>query len=116
MRLQTEYWLVQLRLDQDLRIRIRSDQEARLEKCQCMITALNIKASSINHAFTIVSEAYETKRLSHTGNVFERAYTRVEPGGWRTLDQLRLSAIAEVVGPATALAGNQHPMPCDTVD
>jgi hypothetical protein len=33
-------------------------------------------------------------RLSHTGNVFERAYARIEPTGWQTLDQLRLTAIA----------------------
>ena len=106
MRLQTDCWLVEVHLVQDLNIRIRGDQEARLEKCRCVIPALKRKASSINHAFTIVSEAYETKRLSHTGNVFERAYTWVEPGAWRTLDQLRLSAIVEVVGSATALEEN----------
>src|SRR6476660_7891819 len=102
MRLLTDYWLVEVHLVQDLSIRIRGDHEARLEKCRCAIPALKRKASSINHAFTVVSEAYETQRLSHTGNVFERAYTWVEPGGWRTLDQLRLSAIGEVGESATA--------------
>jgi hypothetical protein len=97
MKLKTEYWLVEVHLDQDLCIRIRGDQEARLEKCKCMISALKREASSINHAFTIVSEAYETQRLSHTGNVFERAYTWIEPTGWKTLDQLRLDAIAELL-------------------
>jgi hypothetical protein len=96
MKLKTEYWLVEVRLEQDLCIRIRGDQEARLEKCKCTIPALKRDASSINHAFTIVSERYETQRLSHTGNVFQRAYTWVEPGGWRTLDELRLTAIASV--------------------
>jgi hypothetical protein len=40
MGLHTEYWLVEVRLEQDLRIRIRGDQEARLEKCKCVIPAL----------------------------------------------------------------------------
>jgi len=100
MKLKTEYWLAEVRLDQDLCIRIRGDQEARLEKCKCMILALKREASSVNHAFTIVSEAYETQRLSHTGNVFERAYTWVEPAGWRTLDELRVSVIADHVAAA----------------
>jgi hypothetical protein len=97
MKLKTEYWLVEVHLEQDLRIRIRGDQEARLEKCKCMIPALKREASSVNHAFTLVSENYETQRLSHTGNVFERAYTWVEPGRWRTLDEIRLSVISDHV-------------------
>ena len=94
MGLQTEYWLVEVRLDQGLCIRIRGDQEARLEKCRCFIPALNEKASSVNHAFTIVSEAYERKRLSHTGNVFERAYARLSPDGWKSLGDLRRAVVS----------------------
>ena len=97
MKLKTEYWLVELQLEQDLNIRIRGDQEARLEKCKCVIPALKREASSVNHAFTLVSENYETQRLSHTGNVFERAFTLVEPGRWRTLDEIRLSVISDHV-------------------
>jgi len=92
---QTEYWLVEVRLEQDLYIRIRGDQEAKLESCRCVIPALRLEATSINHAFTLISEAYETKRLSHTGNVFERAYTPVGPKRWQTLDDLRIKAIAQ---------------------
>jgi hypothetical protein len=65
MGLLTDYWLVEVRLYEALNIRIRGDQEARLEKCRCFVPALSREASSINHAFTVVSEAYETKRLSH---------------------------------------------------
>lgn len=100
MKLKTEYWLIEVHLEQDLSIRIRGDQEARLEKCKCVIPALRREASSVNHAFTLVSEAYETQRLSHTGNVFERAYTWVEPAGWRTLAELRLRVIADHVAAA----------------
>jgi hypothetical protein len=91
----TEYWLVEVRLGQELYIRIRGDQEAKLESCKCVIPALNLEATSINHAFTIISEAYETARLSHTGNVFERAYTPLGPYRWQTLDDMRIKAIAQ---------------------
>jgi hypothetical protein len=92
---QTEYWLVEVRLKQDLKIRIRGDQEAKLEPCSCLIPSLEREATSINHAFTLISETYETERLSHTGNVFERAYTPVGPKRWQTLDDLRIKAIAQ---------------------
>ena len=98
VKLQTEYRFVEVLLQEDLYIRIRGDQKAKLEKCKCLIPALKREATSINHAFTLVSEAYETERLSHTGNVFDRAYTCVDPGGWRTLDDLRLKAITESRG------------------
>jgi hypothetical protein len=91
----TEYWLAEICLDQDLRIRIRGDQEAKLEPCKCMVPALNREAASVNHAFTMLSEAYETGRQSHTGNVFERAYIQVGPKQWETLDDLRIAAITK---------------------
>lgn len=91
----TEYWLVEVRLLGDLLLRIRGDQEAKLEPCTCLISALEREATSLNHAFTLISEAYETERLSHTGNVFERAYTPVGPTRWQTLDELRINAITQ---------------------
>jgi hypothetical protein len=78
---QTEYWLVEVRLKEDLKIRIRGDQEAKLGPCSCLIPSLERDATSVNHAFTLISETYETERLSHTGNVFERAYTRGQSDG-----------------------------------
>ena len=92
---QTEYWLVEIRLQDDLRIRIRGDKEAKLEPCKCHIPALKRDVSSVNHAFTVISETYETQRLSHTGNVFQRAYTPVGPKRWKTLDELRIIAITQ---------------------
>ena len=93
--IRSEYWLVEVRLQDDLYIRIRGDQEAKLEKCRCLIPALGKEATSINHAFTLVSEAYETQRLSHTGNVFDRAYALFTPRVWRPLDDFRIKAIAD---------------------
>jgi hypothetical protein len=61
--------------------------------CVCTIPSLNMEAESLNHAFTIISEAYETKRRSHSGNVFERAYAQNDSGHWNNLDDLRLETL-----------------------
>ena len=50
-------------------------------------------ASSLNHAFTRLSEKFETHRISHTGNVFQRVFYREHGGWWRPLRQLREIAI-----------------------
>jgi len=89
------YRFVEVRLDADLWLQVRGDQEARLSSCPCKITALNIEAESLNHAFTLISETYETKRRSHSGNVFERVYAQDERGNWQSLEQLRVEAIAK---------------------
>jgi hypothetical protein len=89
-----KYWFVEVRLEQPLYLRIRGDQEARLEKCDCLIPALSESATSINHAFTIVWEAFERKRQSHTGNVFERVFAFTE-NRWLSLDDLRRSYLAK---------------------
>jgi len=46
-------------------------------------------AISLNHAFTLLSERYETHRLSHTGNVYERFFYEESDGRWYPLDDLR---------------------------
>ena len=45
--------------------------------------------SSLNHALTKLSEAYETWRISHTGNIYERILYRERNGKWYPLDLLR---------------------------
>lgn len=50
-------------------------------------------ARSLNHAFTRLSEKFETHRISHTGNVFQRVFYRERGGWWRPLRQLREIAI-----------------------
>lgn len=89
----TEYRLVEVRLLEDLYLRIRGDQEGRLEYCQCLIPALEKEAISLNHAFTVIPQAYETRRKSHTGNAFGRAYALSASQQWVLLDDLRLAAI-----------------------
>lgn len=51
-------------------------------------------AKSLNHAFTILSEIYETQRLSHTGNVYERVFYQEKDGRWCPLDWLRQAELA----------------------
>lgn len=46
-------------------------------------------ARSLNHALTILSETYETWRMSHTGNVYARVLYRAKDGRWYPLDILR---------------------------
>lgn len=96
IRLQCGYLLVRVVLLQDLRLRYRGDQKAWLDECECTITALEKSlgkpAASLNHAFTLASTHFETKRRQHNANVFIRAWTHVG-GQWHRLDQLRIKAI-----------------------
>ncbi len=96
LKILSPYSFVPVKLDANLSLQVRGDQEAKLSPCSCTINALDKKAKSLNHAFTLISEAYETLRLSHSGNVFERAYTEVTPGKWQSLDELRTTTIARM--------------------
>jgi hypothetical protein len=50
---------------------IRGDGRAALDDCACKIPSLPGKdCSSINEAYTRVSESFEPSRRSHTGNIF----------------------------------------------
>ena len=48
---------------------------------------------SLNHAFTKLSEAYETWRISHTGNIYTRVLYQEKNGRWYPLDLLRNKAL-----------------------
>lgn len=54
-------------------------------------------ADSLNHALTLLSEAYEPWRKSHTGNVYDRIfYKESAPGGyWYPLSTLRDASLAD---------------------
>ena len=86
-------WFVEVQINADLHLQVRGDQETRLSPCPCIILALDKKAQSLNHAFTLISELYETKRRSHSGNVFDRGYFMPPSGWWQSLDQLRVEVI-----------------------
>jgi hypothetical protein len=51
--------------------------------------------SSLNHAFTKLSETYEPWRISHTGNVYRRFLYKENDGKWYPLELLRNAALAK---------------------
>ncbi len=67
-----------------------------LDRCELISSQIllpdranNSHAVSLNHAFTQLSEQYETHRISHTGNVYERIFYEESSGEWYPLAQLR---------------------------
>ncbi len=54
----------------------------------------NKVANSLNHAYTILSEIYETNRISHTGNVYEHVFFKESNGVFFPLKVLRDEAMA----------------------
>lgn len=52
-------------------------------------------ATSLNHAFTILSEVYEPWRISHTGSVYERFLYQETDGRWYPLSLLRDAGLAQ---------------------
>lgn len=81
-------------LQEPLFLRIRGDQRASLARCKCRVYPLNQEARSLNHALTLLSTVFESKRLSHSGNVFAQGYCFLG-GEWRRLDTVRLGLVAQ---------------------
>lgn len=65
---------VPVRLVEPLKLKKQGTKPGKLLPCRCGLPTLNEETMSLNHAFTRISEVYEPDRISHTGNVFERAY------------------------------------------
>lgn len=51
--------------------------------------------SSLNHAFTKLSETYEPWRISHTGNVYQRFLYKEKDDKWYPIEFLRNAALAK---------------------
>ncbi len=88
---------VEVRLKEPLRLRLRGTKTPTLHSCKCKIPCLEDKeAVSLNHAYTLISTYFETKRISHAGNVFRLGYWRdTKTNRWTRLDVLRLVREAE---------------------
>ena len=74
-------------------------KKPRLSPCFCRIPYLEQQsakpidsASSLNHAFTKISERFEILRISHTGNAFTRFFADVGRG-YQRLDALAEEAL-----------------------
>jgi hypothetical protein len=52
-------------------------------------------ARSLNHAYTKLSEAFETWRISHTGNIYQHVLYREKNGKLFLLDVLRNRALQQ---------------------
>ena len=51
-------------------------------------------ATSLNHAFTLLSQAHEKHRISNTGNVYTRVFYEDRDKRWYPLDDLRMGVQA----------------------
>lgn len=72
---------VEVVLERTLRLTLRGDKKPTLEGCYCEIPYFahidgkpDTRAYSLNHAFTRISEHFETSRISHTGNAFSKFF------------------------------------------
>lgn len=73
-----------------------------LERCELHGSTVHMpagfeptRAISLNHAFTMLSKAYEKHRISNTGNVYTRVFYRDRDKRWYPLDDLRTGVQAE---------------------
>lgn len=78
----------EVRLLEPLELHLRGDKEPSLEDCKCSIPVLNTSARSLNHAYTLLSTAFETQRISHSGNVFTHVFFRGKTC-WHSLNEAR---------------------------
>jgi hypothetical protein len=80
---------VEIKLSEDLNIKLRSIKKAELLDCECKIPSLpHLEPKSINHAYTLISQNYEKHRRSHAGNVFDKVFYH-DDELWRPLADLR---------------------------
>jgi hypothetical protein len=86
---------IEFRLEGALFINLRSTKKGALRDCECSIPALEKKANSVNHAYTMISEHFETHRRSHSGNVFEKIFYYDHQDRLRQLKYLRRHFEAE---------------------
>ena len=54
------------------------------------------EATSLNHAFTMLSKHYERHRISNTGNVYTRFFYPEVNGNWYPLEDIRSGVLARV--------------------
>jgi len=84
------YNFVEVILLEPLKLLLRATKKASLKETKCLIPVMDQEVQSLNTAYTKISEKYEPKRRSHTGNVFEKClYYSNSTKKWETLDRLR---------------------------
>ena len=69
---------------------LRAAKRPRLDAVKCEIPILKTEASSLNHAYTLLSQEYEKDRISHVSNVFNTVYFQHPyDKGFYPLDDIR---------------------------
>src|SRR5262245_13439973 len=87
--------LVEITLDGDLYIHLRTGRKSTLMDVSCSSPFLEGRedppaAVSINHAYSLISTHFEPYRKSNTGNVFDKVfYQSNKDGNWASLRTLR---------------------------
>lgn len=94
---------VQFILETDLGLILRPGKSSVLTGCNCSIPALDVDAFSVNEAYTRISMAFEPKRRSHTGNVFQCVFVEKDET-LVALEDLRMKAETQPA-PQTAKKG-----------
>lgn len=82
-------------LKEPLYLQYRGSKKPTLSDVKCYIEVLKIDAISLNNAFTIISEKFETSRKSHTGNVFDKCFYKSENGKWYPINKLREDIVSK---------------------
>ena len=87
---------VEIILKDPLGLDLRGTKHGRLIRASCVIPALDGKeAVSLNHAYRLISEAFEPDRISHVGNVFRKMVHLDNQEGCFLLNDLRAKVEAE---------------------
>ena len=77
----------------ELRIFYKGDESlGKCKPCRCLFEDRDrkkIQAGSLNEAYTRLSEIYQKKRRSHSGNIFQKIFYQDEEGRCQSLSQLR---------------------------
>lgn len=65
---------IEIALQEIQKLKLRGTKKPQLLSAKCYIPALGKVSSSLNHAYSLISQAYEIERISHIGNVFKKVY------------------------------------------
>jgi hypothetical protein len=90
------YLVAEVILLEPLFVSVDGSERTKLNACRCDIRQMSLEAKSLNHAYTLLPEEFETNRMSHTGNVFRRGFVH-QNKRWLSLDELRLVLVARAL-------------------
>jgi hypothetical protein len=77
-------------IKEPLNLVLRASKRPRLDVVRCNIPALDSDATSLNHAYTLLSQEFERDRISHVSNVFNTVYFQHPyDKGYYPLDDIR---------------------------